>query len=258
MPSTPAARLAALYRYPVKGLSAEQLQDVAVEEGAVFPFDRAYAIEFRDSGFDEENPQHVSKSKFLQMALFNELAPLKTSVDTASKTLTVRTPEGEIAVEASLDTPEGRRAIEDAFAKLLKSPPTRPLRLVAGRTIALTDQRRPLISLINLASVADLGSAMAMNLDPARFRGNLYIDGWDAWAETGLIGKTLRIGDAEFSVEKAIERCVATELDLETGTRNAPVLDTLRECYGHLDCGIFLAVTKPGTVRPGDEVTILG
>ena len=40
-----AARIAALYRYPVKGLTPEPLQRVRVAPGGTFPFDRAYVIE---------------------------------------------------------------------------------------------------------------------------------------------------------------------------------------------------------------------
>ena len=46
------ARVAALYRYPVKGLSAEALAAAVVLPGETIPFDRAYAIENGPSGFD--------------------------------------------------------------------------------------------------------------------------------------------------------------------------------------------------------------
>ena len=45
-------RIAALYRYPVKGLSPEPLERVSLQAGGTFPGDRAFAIENGPSGFD--------------------------------------------------------------------------------------------------------------------------------------------------------------------------------------------------------------
>jgi uncharacterized protein YcbX len=39
------ARIASLYRYPVKGLSGEKLPAVDLVPGATFPMDRAFALE---------------------------------------------------------------------------------------------------------------------------------------------------------------------------------------------------------------------
>ena len=52
MSMTPPAEIAGLYRYPVKGLSPEPLQQVALHIGQTFPADRRYAIENGPSGFD--------------------------------------------------------------------------------------------------------------------------------------------------------------------------------------------------------------
>ena len=38
-------RVAALYRYPVKGMSPEPLENVGLTAGEFFPADRKYAIE---------------------------------------------------------------------------------------------------------------------------------------------------------------------------------------------------------------------
>ena len=50
------ARIADLYRYPVKGLSPEPLPSVSVQPGQTFPVDRRYAIENGPSGFDPAAP----------------------------------------------------------------------------------------------------------------------------------------------------------------------------------------------------------
>ncbi len=248
------AHLATLCRYPLKGFSAETLGQADVTPAEALPLDRAFALEFRDSGFDEENPAHVRKSYFLQLALFPELATVATTFDPATRTLTLSR-DGKTLAKASVDTADGRDAIEKAAGAALAKPLPRQPRLIEGRTVTLTDRSKPFLSLINLASVADLGLTMDHELDPIRFRGNLYIEGWEPWVEAAMVGRTLRIGEAAtFEVIKPVERCAATEVNLKTGTHDANVLQTLSERHANRDCGIFLAVTTAGTIRPGDPV----
>src|ERR1700730_4025309 len=56
MAMTPRAEITGLYRYPVKGLSPEPLQQVALQIGQTSPADRCYAIENGPSGFDPAGP----------------------------------------------------------------------------------------------------------------------------------------------------------------------------------------------------------
>src|SRR5471032_928655 len=45
MPENPSAQIAGIYRYPVKGLTPEQLPRVALSAGQTLPADRRFAIE---------------------------------------------------------------------------------------------------------------------------------------------------------------------------------------------------------------------
>jgi uncharacterized protein len=62
MQSTLPAEITGLYRYPVKGLTPEPLQQVALKIGQTFPADRRYAIENGPSGFDAAAPAWLPKS----------------------------------------------------------------------------------------------------------------------------------------------------------------------------------------------------
>ena len=53
---TDQARIDAIYRYPVKGLSPQRLARVALAAGQTLPADRLYAIENGPSGFDPARP----------------------------------------------------------------------------------------------------------------------------------------------------------------------------------------------------------
>jgi uncharacterized protein YcbX len=58
-------RIEYLYRYPVKGLTAEALEQAEVEEGGSIPWDRAFALAHGDAGFDPANPTWLPKWNFL-------------------------------------------------------------------------------------------------------------------------------------------------------------------------------------------------
>src|SRR5690348_7752411 len=100
-----------IYRHPVKGLTPEQMSSVQLEAGAYFPGDRDYAIEVGPSGFDPENPKHISKQRFTVLARFPSLARVKTRLDDATGTFHLGDAHG-FGVETRLDTEEGRGAIE--------------------------------------------------------------------------------------------------------------------------------------------------
>ena len=53
--------ISAIYRYPVKGLSPEKLQSVALIPGRCLPHDRRFAIALPATRFDPERPEWLSK-----------------------------------------------------------------------------------------------------------------------------------------------------------------------------------------------------
>jgi len=75
------ATLKSIYRYPVKGLSPERLDDVRLEVGQTLPADRKYAIENGPSGFDPAAPGYLPKNRFLMLMRNERLAALRTEFD---------------------------------------------------------------------------------------------------------------------------------------------------------------------------------
>src|SRR5436305_14485623 len=104
-----------IYRYPVKGLSAESLARVRLEVGQTVPGDRRYAIENGPSGFDPAAPSYLPKTRFLMLMRNERLARLRTQFDDATTTLAVREGAREVA-RGNLATPHGRAAIEEFLA----------------------------------------------------------------------------------------------------------------------------------------------
>ena len=244
----------ALYRYPVKGLSGESLPRATLQTGAYFPGDRLFAIENGPSGFDEAAPEHQPKIKFLMLMRNARLAKLETRFDDATQNLTIWR-DGKPVTRGDLSTPLGRSIIEQFFAAFMQDELRgAPKLLTAPEKFRFTDSKSGFVSLINLASVRDLGRVLGTDIDPLRFRGNILIDGLEPWQEFDFIGKILKIGEAELEVTKRIDRCAATNVNPVDATRDLNIPNTLMRAFGHVDCGIYARVTKTGDIQPQDKI----
>ncbi|MGZ3375744.1 MAG: MOSC domain-containing protein [Phenylobacterium sp.] len=247
--------IAAIFRHPVKGFTPEPLDAVQLAPGQGFPFDRLWAVENGPSGFDPAAPAFVPKQKFTVLAQIAKVAAARTRYDPATDLLHVTGPDGcEFAGRM------GDAAAREAFAAwltaLLGEDVRGPLRVLqAPGEHRFTDHPLGQVSIVNLASVRDLSQKMGVELDPLRFRANLYVEGWPAWVENGWAGKPLMAGWARAEVFKPIVRCAATHVDPTTAARDLDVCKALFDNYGHMFCGVYIRVTSSGTIGLGDAVT---
>ena len=248
------ARIDAIYRYPVKGLSPQRLARAALSPGATLPADRLYAIENGPSGFDPARPAYFPKQRFLMLMRNERLAALRTDYDEASHTLTIQW-EGRQAARGDLRSTEGRLAIEAFFRRFMPAELHGPPKVLFGEGHSFSDVAKKVVSIINLASVAEVENAAGAAVDPLRFRGNLHVTGWPAWHEFDLLGRELTIGEARLKVVKRIQRCAATEVDPGTGIRDLPIPRTLMDHFGHADCGVYAEVIAGGEIADGDPIT---
>ena len=248
--------VAAIYRHPVKGFTPESLSDVELAHGAGFPFDRLWAVENGPSGFDPQAPAFTPKQKFTVLMSIAQVAAVRTRLDDKSGVLTAEAP-GSPSFAGDLDDPQGREAFAAWLTPILGEDVRGPLKVVdGGRGFRFTDHPQGQVSIINLASVRDLSQRMGVELDPLRFRGNLYVEGWPAWAENEWTGRELMVGWARAKVFKPIVRCAATHVNPTTAERDADVVKALFDNYGHMFCGVYVHVTAAGRVGLGDAVTI--
>jgi len=253
MSMTPPAAIAGLYRYPVKGLSPEPLQQVALDIGQTFPADRRYAIENGPSGFDPAAPVWRPKSHYLMLMRNERLAGYRTLFDDRTGILTVRK-DGEVVAAADLESAEGRRDIERFFATRFADDLKGPPKLLTGGGHSFSDDVRKLVSIINLASVAAIETMVGAAVDPLRFRANLYLSGWPAWHEFDLVGETFAIGDVRLRAVKTITRCAAVNVDPDTAARDLEIPAVLMRQLGRNECGIFAEVIAGGTIGIGDTI----
>ena len=252
-----------LWRYPVKSMRGEQLQEAFVGFPGVYG-DRLYA--FRNSaapkGFpyltsrelgtmllcqpQYRNPERMTKPPNLAEA--EAIVPGLTPVypDSADLALDVETPSGD---RLAVGDP---RLIDLLRAKI---PEAQELTLLRSDR-AMTDCRP--VSLLSIHTVRQLGEELGTTLDKRRFRANIYLDlisgrGFD---EDTLVGRTLRIGaKTTIVVMDRDPRCKMITLDPDTGQQNPEIMKQLARAH-ETQAGVYGAVLIEGTIRPGDEISL--
>jgi uncharacterized protein YcbX len=189
------------------------------------------------------------------MLMRNErLARLSTRFDETSHVLSIDLERATVA-RGDLREAEGRAAVERFFAKFCADELRGPAKVLYGNGHSFSDVARKVVSIINLASVAEIERVLGAPVDPIRFRANLYVSGWPAWHEFSLLGRELHVGrSAKIKVVKRIQRCAATEVDPATAVRDLPIPKTLLQTFGHGDCGIYAEVVADGEIAVGDAV----
>lgn len=253
MLSTSPAQIASLYSYPVKGLSPEALPSVALKAGQTFPADRGYAIENGPGGFDPAAPVWRPKSNYLMLMRTERLAELQTQFEDSSHLLTIRQ-SGKVTAQGNLETTNGRNTIEAFFTAHFASELKGPPKILSGGNHSFSDVARKVISIINLGSLKAIENMVNLPVHPLRFRANLYVSGWPAWHEFGLLDQTLAIGEARLKIVKRITRCAAVNVNPETAARDLNVPSALMHHFGYNECGVYADVIASGTISVGDTI----
>ncbi|TBN38710.1 MOSC domain-containing protein [Paracoccus subflavus] len=250
------AHLAHIRRHPIKSVGGEGLDNVILAAARRLPGDREWAV-LTETG--EHNAQGgqiggqpdrwLPKSCFVRGVRSSQVQAISGGWNRTGG-LTLRHPtQPDLVIDPETDSDR----LVEWLRPLWPSDAPAPTRLVRGAAI-WTDQKWPWISILSLTSLAELKERTGQSLGIHRWRGNLWVDGWQPWAERNLIGRILRIGKAELRVTDHIGRCEATCADTETGNRDIDMLATLERLYGHTDFGIFAEVVTGGDIVLGDAV----
>lgn len=257
------AAITALFRYPVKGLSPDPLDHVALQTGRGFPADRQYALTTGAMKFDPADATPWPKTRFIVLAQYAALAKLRTRyLDDAAQTFTVSR-DGTELWRGSLLEAKARASLAAFMAdKAGMSLPGQP-EFAARPDWQFTDVSvtsatyMRAVSLNNLASVRDFSKLVGRDVEAIRFRGNIYFDGGPAWEEFEWLDRDIAIGPVRARVLKRIKRCPATEVNPNSAERDFDVPRELIRQYRHADMGIYAEILTPGEIRPGDEVKLL-
>ena len=256
MPNASTGRVAALRRFPVKGLSPEPLDQVAVEPGRPIAGDRAFAIENGPSGFDPNNPAKLPKTRFLCLMRNARLAGLRTRYDDASGRFEVER-DGMLALSADLTREADRAETAAWFSDFMGEERRGELKVLPAPTgHTFSDTSKGVLSLVNLSSARAIEAFVDAPVDPLRFRGNLDFDGFAAWEELDWLGREILIGEVRFRIVQRTVRCAATEVDPVTAARDLAIPKTLQKRLGHADCGVYAEPLEAGRIAIEDSIRL--
>jgi uncharacterized protein YcbX len=220
----------ALYRYPVKAMAGEPLEQADVWWFGV-PGDRRYAFVQSD---------HTGDFPWLTIRELPALTLYRPALDGDDAPPRVTTPAGR---ELALTDPELARELAEA----------------SGRRVHLHRDHRGTfdafpLSVISVQAVRALSEHAGRELDPRRFRANVVIDApGEEFPEDALVGRHVTLGGATVRVTMPDKRCMVVNFDHRTAERDAAVL---RAVTRHHDvcAGVYGTVEAPGTIRVGDPV----
>jgi uncharacterized protein YcbX len=217
-------RVAELWRYPVKSLRGESLDEATITAQGIAGDRLVHAV--RTSG---RNPGRV---------------------------FTARTHSRMLGLQGGLDaggapTIDGMRWDDPAALAAVRAVTEPDAELVFYDGVG--PERFDVLPM----SVATDGGVAAVGVDRRRFRANVYLDGVEGLEERNWRGRSLRIGEAILGVRQVRGRCVMTTFDPDTLEQDITVLQKI---YFELDgrTALDCYVVEPGRVRVGDTAQLLG
>lgn len=241
------ARLAHIFRHPIKGHGREPIASVGLLAGQCLPWDRHWAVAHDAASL---SPGWNACVNFARGAKAPALMAITAILNEANCAITLMHPDqGTITFQP--DDPADLSRFLDWVRPLNPEYRSQPDRIYTDGA-ALTDTDFPSVSILSLSTLADLSGCMRQDLSLHRWRGNLWLAGAEPWAEFGWIGRSLRIGGAVLQIKERITRCKATTIDPETGVANGDTLTALESNFDHQDFGVYAIVVESGPIAVGD------
>jgi uncharacterized protein len=194
--------------------------------------------------------------------------------DELADKLTLRMPDGA-TVSGQVERGE---EVETRFhsrprrARLVRGPWADAVSMLVGERVQLVEPehgaadrgRGGAATLLGTASLEALAEVLgAERVDGRRFRMNFGIDGIEAHAEDGWLGRRVSVGEAVVVPQGNVGRCVVTTQSPETGRTDLGTLKAIAAYRGDVETteplpfGVHAAVAAPGRVRVGDPVETL-
>ena len=245
-----------LFYSPVKSLSFSSVKKLEILDNIGIKFDRNFAFT-RDLDDDKinyilNNPLKRQIINFLSLKHFPELNEY--NFDFEKDILNLKK-NNNIILQTNINVQSDVETLCDKI--LLLIPKLKRIKLIKDSKNPFFDTMPSnTISLINLNSIKDFEKKISKNVELERFRGNIYINGLDAWEERNWINKTLEINNIKFKVIKEIPRCSATNIKPNSSKYNLSVPLLLKQFYNHINLGIYILPLNNGNIKLNDEILI--
>ncbi len=244
-------RVAGIWRHPIKSHGRELLNQVDLTKDSTLPWDRFWAVTHEHSKADgSEWARCVNFSRGAKVA---SLQAIDAQLDEKNREITLSHPD---LPALTFRPDENTDEFIEWVQPLMPADRAASVGIISVPDRGMTDSDFPSISLVNLASSAEVGQRLGQTLSMERWRGNICFDGLPAWEEFDWIGKQLQIGKSVLEIRERIGRCLATTVNTATGKRDADTLGALKQGWGHTDFGVYGYVLESGSVSVGDKVEL--
>ncbi len=232
-----AVQISNLYRFPVKSMTPERVGAIQLTDDGRIKGDRVLGFRFRNAG-SPHDWSWQTKQNFVGLVNTPALATISVEFAESSRTLRI-SDKALLIAEGSIDDARDRGRIEQSFTDYVSTldinplgahPERQPVALLGdGKQPLFHDNVAGLVTLHSEESAEALAGALGdESLDGLRFRTNIVVSGvGEPFAEMAWIGKTIRIGEAEFKAIKAVNRCLVTHANPVTGIRDRDIMKTL-------------------------------
>ena len=259
------AIITSIYNCPVKSISFQNIDKCKINKNIGIEGDRVFAF---SQNLDLDQSKEFEKNPEARKGKWNKIVTLKNTpvfnkynflYENGQLTLTIKDKE---IITINVNQNNERNNLAKKLSELEGSLKN-DIRLMKNDEHPFYDTSisnksifRNSISLLNINSIKDFENKIDQKIEKSIFRGNLYFDGIEAWEERNWIGKTIKINDVLFKVEKNIPRCVAINLKPETDDNSFNLLKTLKETYDHYDMGVYLTPENDGEINLSEKILI--
>ena len=252
------AKITSINYCPVKSVSFQSVKNCKIKKNTGIIGDRIFAFA---KDLDTEQAKLFEKSPEERKGKWNKVLTLKNSPALnkynfvfQDEKLTLTLKDKEI-LSIDINQSSEREALSNKISEL-ESSLKQPITLMKNDDFPFFDTSISKkvdfvnsVSLLNIQSINDFGKKVNKKIETSIFRGNICVDGIDPWKEREWIGKTIKINNVSFKVEKNIPRCVAINLKPQSDDNSFNLLQLLKKTYNHFDMGIYLTALDEGEIN---------
>jgi uncharacterized protein YcbX len=259
------AEITSINYCPVKSVSFQSIEKCKIKKNIGITGDRIFAFA---KDLDLEQVKLFEKSADERKGKWNKVLTLKNSpalnkynfiFNDEKLTLTFKDQE---ILTIDINKLNEREALSHKISEL-ESSLKQPITLMKNHELPFFDTSISKkvdfvnsVSLLNIQSINDFAKKINKKIEASIFRGNICFDGIQPWKEREWIGKTIKINNVSFKVEKNIPRCVAINLKPRSDDNSFNLLQLLKKTYDHFDMGIYLTALDDGEINIKDTINI--
>lgn len=245
------AKVTSLWRHPIKSHGREEVTSTTLIAGQTMPGDRVWAVAHEASKAD--GSEWVPCANFNRVSKVPQLMAMYACLDDETGLVTLTHHQlGEFTFDPDGDV----SGFLEWVRPIMPTDRAQSKRILRVANRGMTDSDFPSVTLCNTASHRAVERQLGMEISPLRWRGNIWLDGFEEWDEFNWIGKDIRIGEAILRPVERTDRCPSTKSNPVTGVQDAEVLSAL-DAFGHRDFSVRARVIQGGEIAIGSKADLI-